>query len=246
MTMFTAPPDQSGLTLRSGDELDINQGGTATDTVVQRGAQEVVVGGDAVKTILVGGVEFVDSGKADAVTFEGVGSALSVADPTSLQGILTFDGVNSSIVFGTPIDSISSTFDTLTVTYGDNKTITYDYITSGETIFSLSKAENRIMVDTTGLLGAPPPGHSPPPEQVLHHHFTDELHAPRMVGVLHLETTSPGSNNTGMGNTGLPNMGGGGNNSAIGEMGLFGEPHNSQTPIVGVIQHFIGGVDHSV
>jgi hypothetical protein len=27
-------------------------------------------------------------------------------------------------------------------------------------------------------------------------------------------------------------------------MGLFGEPHNLQTPIVGVIQHFIGGVDH--
>jgi autotransporter passenger strand-loop-strand repeat protein len=185
MTTFTAPPTQDSLNLESGDVLDVNQGGTATNTFVPQGAREIVAGGDAVNTILDGGIEIVDSGTADGVTLA-EGSTLVVANPTLLKGVLTLDGPDSNIEFGTSIDSISNTGDTLTVTYGDNKTTTYDY-TSGVSVvvtFFLNKFDNDIMVTVHDTRGAPLPGHSPPPEQALHH-FTGERHSTGTVGILH-------------------------------------------------------------
>jgi autotransporter passenger strand-loop-strand repeat protein len=46
MTIFTAPPNQNGLVLDSGDDLEVNNGGTATDTTVNAdGTENVRAGG---------------------------------------------------------------------------------------------------------------------------------------------------------------------------------------------------------
>jgi autotransporter passenger strand-loop-strand repeat protein len=62
MTMYTAPPNQNGLVLGDGDVLQVNTGGTATNTIVDRGGEVDVAGGTAVNTTLDGGREIVESG----------------------------------------------------------------------------------------------------------------------------------------------------------------------------------------
>jgi autotransporter passenger strand-loop-strand repeat protein len=58
MTAYTAPPNQTGLTLTSGSYLNVNSGGTATDTVVSSGSYiDVNSGGTATFT-----VDYTDAG----------------------------------------------------------------------------------------------------------------------------------------------------------------------------------------
>lgn len=45
MTTFNAPPDQVGLTLNDGDTLNVNSGGTASDTRINYGGVEYVYSG---------------------------------------------------------------------------------------------------------------------------------------------------------------------------------------------------------
>ena len=78
--MYTAPPNQNGLVLGNGDVLQVNTGGTATNTIVDVGGEVDVSGGTAVNTILDGGQEIVRSGIANGVTFDGIGSVLSATD----------------------------------------------------------------------------------------------------------------------------------------------------------------------
>ena len=64
MTTFTAPPDQTGLVLNFGDILDVNSGGTATDTTINALGTVNVNGGTATDTTIVtrSGRLFVDHG----------------------------------------------------------------------------------------------------------------------------------------------------------------------------------------
>jgi autotransporter passenger strand-loop-strand repeat protein len=52
--MYTAPPNQNGLVLGNGDVLQVNNGGTATSTIVEGRGEVIVAGGTAVNTILQG------------------------------------------------------------------------------------------------------------------------------------------------------------------------------------------------
>jgi autotransporter passenger strand-loop-strand repeat protein len=90
MTMYSAPPNQNGLVLGNGDVLQVNTGGTATNTVVEGSGEVVVAGGTAVNTILQGAQEIVHGGIARGVTFDGGDAVLSAADPAFIQGTLIF------------------------------------------------------------------------------------------------------------------------------------------------------------
>jgi hypothetical protein len=171
MTMYTAPPNQNGLVLGDGDVLQVNNGGMATNTIVEGGGEVIVAGGTAVNTILQGAQEIVRSGIANGVTFDGGDAVLSVADPASIQGTLTFDvesgGAEYNIVFGTTIKSISSTSSTLTVNYGTNQSVTYNYhLGGGHELISFTQNADmvRVMVDSLGATA----GHSPPGLSVSH------------------------------------------------------------------------------
>ena len=52
MTAYRAPPDQTGLVLNTGDNLNIGIGGTATDTTINVGIVEVGPGGTATDTTI--------------------------------------------------------------------------------------------------------------------------------------------------------------------------------------------------
>jgi autotransporter passenger strand-loop-strand repeat protein len=165
MTMYTAPPNQNGLVLGDGDVLQVNNGGTATNTIVEGGGEVIVVGGAAVNTTLDGGREIVESGIADGVMFDGGDAVLSVADPASIHGTLIFDvpsgEVDYNIYFGTTVNSISSTSNTLTVNYGNNQSITYSYhLSGGHGVVSFDQFANtvRVFVEALGATA----GHSPP------------------------------------------------------------------------------------
>jgi autotransporter passenger strand-loop-strand repeat protein len=140
MTTYTAAPNQTNLTLNSGDTLNVLQGGTAADTYVPAGANLNVSGGTALDTNLNGGVVTISSGTISGIIFSNEFTALHdidtlfVGDPTSLQGTLTFtvpvlDQYQVQIEFDDPINSISSsaTARTLTVNYGQNQSVTYNY-----------------------------------------------------------------------------------------------------------------------
>jgi hypothetical protein len=136
MTVYTAPPNQNGLVVGNGDFLQVNSGGTVTNTSVTSNGEVFVAGGTAVNTTLDGGKEIVQSGIANGVTFDGNGAVLSATDPASIQGTLTFDverggQVEYNIDFGTAITSIASTSSTLTLNYGTKQSITYDYHSAG-------------------------------------------------------------------------------------------------------------------
>ena len=64
MTIFTAPPDQSGLNLGFGDILNIDEGGEATGTTIRTfGVENVNEGGTSIDTTIKrGGVEHVFKG----------------------------------------------------------------------------------------------------------------------------------------------------------------------------------------
>jgi autotransporter passenger strand-loop-strand repeat protein len=50
MTAFTAPPDKTGLVLNHGDFLTVKSGGTATDTTINGGLEDVLAQGTADNT----------------------------------------------------------------------------------------------------------------------------------------------------------------------------------------------------
>lgn len=64
MTVYTAPPNTNGLVLNQGDELKVQAGGTAYNTIVNLyGLEDVYNGGASVNTTVTrGGGEFVHSG----------------------------------------------------------------------------------------------------------------------------------------------------------------------------------------
>jgi autotransporter passenger strand-loop-strand repeat protein len=164
MTMYTAPPNQDGLVLGDGDVLQVNSGGTATDTIVDAGGEVIVEGGTAVNTILDEGREYVYSGVTDGVTFGGSGTILYAADPASIHGTLTFDEESGEalyeINFGTTIKSISFNSDRLTVNYGANQSVTYNYKVYGNAAISISGSGDTVQVILTQI--GPPAGHSSP------------------------------------------------------------------------------------
>jgi len=194
MTTFTAPPNEIALELISGDVLDVNQGGVATDTRVEGDGTVVVDGGDAVNTVLYSGGELVNAGEADGITFTGLGTTnvLALANPSLFQGTMTFESgsYTAEIDFEVAIDSIKQTGDTLTVTYGNNQTVTYHY--SGALVFfNLDKEgdQARITAEVSpDFLQAQPEALHRAPGIV-----TTELqaqpealhHAPGIVGILH-------------------------------------------------------------
>jgi len=103
MTTYTAPPDVSGLVLDPGDILNINEGGSATHTIINRlavenvfsggtatgtriasfgeefGEENVFSGGTATGTSIEGGVQNVNGGLANftRIIFGGVENVLS-------------------------------------------------------------------------------------------------------------------------------------------------------------------------
>jgi hypothetical protein len=173
MTMYTAPPNQNGLVLGDGDVLQVNNGGVATNTIVEGTGEVIVAGGTAVNTILQGAQEIVRSGIANGVTFDGGDAALSVANPASIHGALIFDvpsaEVDYNINFVTTINSISNTSNTLTVNYGNNQSITYSYhLSGGQGVVSFDQFADtvRVFVEALGATA----GHSPPGLSGSHSH----------------------------------------------------------------------------
>jgi autotransporter passenger strand-loop-strand repeat protein len=74
MTAVTIPPNNKDpITLKSGDTLTVNTGGTSTDVTVNDGATETVNnGGTSLRTTVNdGGQENVRSGTADRTTING-------------------------------------------------------------------------------------------------------------------------------------------------------------------------------
>jgi hypothetical protein len=206
MTTYTAPPNQNGLVVGNGEVLDVNNGGTATNTIVQGSGEVIVAGGTAVNTILQGAQEIVRSGMADGVTFDGGDGVLSVADPASIHGTLIFQvpsaQVDYNINFGMTINSISSTSTTLTVNYGNNRSITYSYhLSGGHGVVSFDQIADtiRVFVEPLGATaGHPPPGlsgshsHAPPdhfrpdPFELFDARFSDFNHLSMpVIGLLH-------------------------------------------------------------
>jgi hypothetical protein len=166
MTVYTAPPNQNGLVLGDGDVLHVNTGGTATNTLAERGSEVDVEGGTAVNTTLDGAEEIVASGIANGVTFEGNGTLLRVENPVSLQGILTFDVERGGqeeykIDFVTTINSITSTASTITVNYGNNQSITYSYHLGGGNGFTTITQDGDSVQVVVGSFSTTA-GHSPP------------------------------------------------------------------------------------
>jgi hypothetical protein len=195
MTTFTAPPNQFDLVLGigSGDVLDVNSGGIAAFTDVGPGSKVVVSGGDAVDTTLYGGIENVESGTADGVTFAASGSELDVSNPTSLQGVLTFEPFDGEVTldFTFGVTSVKETSDTLTLTYGLNhQTVTYLYKTAdGGSVHFLYAGDGEVearvtAADVSGHYEACPPRrahnleetHIPPPIVGSLHHTLDGFH----------------------------------------------------------------------
>jgi autotransporter passenger strand-loop-strand repeat protein len=205
MTMYTAPPNQNGLVLGNGDVLEVNDGGTATNTIVAGSGELIVAGGTAVNTILQGAQEIVHSGIANGVTFDGGDAVLSAANPAFIQGTLIFEvpsaEVDYDIDFGTTINSISSRSNTLTVNYGNNQSITYSYHLSGghgDVSFDQFADTVRVFVQALGATaGHSPPGlsgpHSPEtpghfhpdPFELFHPRFSDLHRYTPVIGLLH-------------------------------------------------------------
>src|SRR5271166_540192 len=140
MTTFTSPPDKFGLTLNNGDTLNVGQGGMAAGTFVLPGGELDVEGGTAVDTFLAGGTVSVRSGTLNGVEFTDepssgdTNSALFIgANPSSLQGTLTFDIPNSEytieIFFANTITSVQNMADAheFKVNFGDGSSETYSY-----------------------------------------------------------------------------------------------------------------------
>ena len=140
----TAPPNQTGLVLNTGDILNIHAGGTATNTTVNNGGVENVLngglselstihggggenvqsGGRAIGANLEGGVENVQGGGlADNVRFGDAGnSILNLASPLGLKGAISNWRVGDVIDFlNTSVTGAQKTGDVLTVTYGSDK-----------------------------------------------------------------------------------------------------------------------------
>jgi hypothetical protein len=205
MTMYSAPPNQNGLVLGNGDVLQVNTGGTATKTTVEGGGEVVVAGGTAVNTILQGAQEIVHSGIADGVTFDGGDAVLSAANPASIQGTLVFEvpsaEVDYNIDFGTTINSILSTPNTLTVNYGNNQSVTYNYhLSGGHGVVSFDQFANTVRVfvealsataghsapEMSGSHSLEPPGHfHPNPFKLFDAHNLDHDHASAPILGLH-------------------------------------------------------------
>lgn len=90
MTMFTAPPDQTGLILNAFDILNVFSGGTATGTIINENAVENVnPGGKALFTIMNDGVLNVGGTSIGATingNFENVFGGGTVTDSTINAG----------------------------------------------------------------------------------------------------------------------------------------------------------------
>jgi autotransporter passenger strand-loop-strand repeat protein/uncharacterized repeat protein (TIGR03803 family) len=90
MTMFTAPPDKTGLILNAFDTLNVFSGGTATGTIINENAVENVnPGGKALFTIMNGGTLNVGGTSIGATVignFENVFGGGTVTDTTINAG----------------------------------------------------------------------------------------------------------------------------------------------------------------
>ena len=92
MITYNVPPNAAGVTLNNGDVMNIDSGGTATDTTVNSGGNQYVFsGGSASGTVLSGGTETVYSGGSEtgATVYSGG------IETVSAGGSLTSAVVNS-------------------------------------------------------------------------------------------------------------------------------------------------------
>jgi autotransporter passenger strand-loop-strand repeat protein len=131
MTTFTAPPDQTGLVLNFGDILDVNSGGTATDTTInflgtvnvnggtatdttitRSGRLFVDHGGMANDTIIKGGMEDVGrSGTAnDTIIHDGRLFDHGIANDTIIDrfGIEHVEGVSNNTTINGGVESVDA------------------------------------------------------------------------------------------------------------------------------------------
>ena len=86
MTAYRAPPDQTGLVLNTGDNLNIGIGGTATDTTINVGIVEVGPGGTATDTTInAGGHENVSGAILFSTFYPGMAIDTTINDGGKLN-----------------------------------------------------------------------------------------------------------------------------------------------------------------
>jgi autotransporter passenger strand-loop-strand repeat protein len=129
-TTFTAPPDQNNLVLNNGDVLNVNNHGTASNTVINAGGVENVMGQSILTAITNSGVENVEPGGVeDGPVFIGGGGVLKLSDPHQLGGKIqlgpeaaVIDFVNTQVTEVGGLTKLSQILYEVHLTYGDHQT----------------------------------------------------------------------------------------------------------------------------